>query len=285
MKRETAHRVARTLIAIIPVLLIAQSLSAQQVVSAKAGLVYHIEGDVFLEGKEIKLFVGKYPQLQNGQILRTKQGRAELILGPNIFLRLGENGSLRMEQNLIVDTQLALERGFALIEIVETIKGNRARIRVSNGVMDVSKAGLYRVDANSSEAKVYGGEAMVECSGKKSKVKSGRMVHLDGSSKPSGFDVTMADSFHQWAAKRSFDLFVAASSPSNPRSMYRSIIMVLPAPLKLTHWQSDGVGWLFNSRYRMRFFSEPHYWEWYYNRLRDSPSTPTPSGAPPIERL
>jgi len=269
MNGQIVRLVARTLSGILPMLLFAPSAPAQQVVSAKAGLVYYIEGNVFLEGRELKLLAGKYPQMHNGQILRTKQGRAELILAPNIFLRLGENGSLRMEQNAIVDARLTLDQGFALVEIVETIKANRASLKLSNGVVAVSKAGLYRVDAHSSAIKVYGGEAVIESGVKKARVKSDRMVCLDGSLKPSKFDGATADPFHQWAGKRSFDLFVASANPRPYDRFY-----VPAAPQKQAHWQVDAVGWLRNAHYRMRFFSEAHYLEWNSRRAKDKLSPP-----------
>jgi len=115
MKRETVRPVVRFLAAIIPAFLFVPSALPQRVVSTKAGLIYYLEGDVLLEGKEMALIAGNYPQMQNGQLLRTKQGRAELILAPNIFLRLGENGVLRMEQNVISDAQLTLEQGFVFV--------------------------------------------------------------------------------------------------------------------------------------------------------------------------
>jgi hypothetical protein len=269
MKRETVRPVVRFLAAIIPAFLFVPSALPQRVVSTKAGLIYYLEGDVFLEGKEMALIAGNYPQMQNGQLLRTKQGRAELILAPNIFLRLGENGVLRMEQNVISDAQLTLEQGFVLVEIVETIKGTRTCLRLSDGVFEASKAGLYRVDANSSEVKVYGGEALVEKGGKKARVKSKRMLHLGKSLKPSGFDTAMADSFHQWAGKRSFELFVASANPRPYDRFY-----VPAAPQKQAHWLVDAVGWLSNTHYGMRFFSEAHYLEWMSRREKERLSPP-----------
>jgi hypothetical protein len=270
MKRQISRQVACILVGFSLLFLIAHCIFAQHVLNAHAGLVNYIEGEVFLEGNEFKILVGKYPQMQNGQTMKTKQGRAELILAPNIFLRLGENSLLRMENNTLVEAQLALEQGFALMEIVKTIKGNRARLLLSNGVVEASKAGLYRVDANPSVVRVYGGEAIVQCSGKKTKIKRERMVHLDGSLKPSIVDTTIADAFHQWAGKRSFGLFV------DPMAFR-----------KQTHWYVNSEGWLINSNYHMRFFSRVHYLDWARRQQKAFPemerSTTVPSFPPAIK--
>ena len=222
MKRPIARQIAQALVIIFPILVFVRALPAQQVVGTKAGIIHYIEGDVFLDNGRLQLLPDKYPQMQNGQSLSTKQGRAELLLTPNICLRLGENGSLRMERNEFDDTQLALEQGSALVEAVEVIKENRIRLSLSTGVVEINKKGLYRIDAGSSELRVYGGEVEVTCGNRKAIIRSGRMTRLDGNPKSSKFDVNVADSMHQWAGKRSFDLFIATTGTR-----------------KQPHWQPD----------------------------------------------
>jgi hypothetical protein len=246
MKRQIARRIARSLAIIFPILMIAGAAPAQQVVGTKAGIIQYIEGDVFLDSGRLQLPSDKYRQMQNGQSLSTKQGRAELLLTPNIYLRLGENGSLRMEQNDFTDTQLALEQGSALIEAVEVIKGNRFRLSLAAGVVEISKAGLYRIDAGSSELRVYGGAAGVTCGNRKAIIKRRKMTRLDSNPRSSKFDAYVADSMHRWAGKRSFDLFIATGSTR-----------------KQPHWHLVGLGLLNNSNYHMTFFSELYISQWF----------------------
>jgi hypothetical protein len=245
MKRQIARLIAQSLVLIFPILMITGITSAQQVVSTKAGIIQYIKGDVLWDNGRVQLLPGKYFQMQNGQSLSTKQGRAELLLTPNVYLRLGENGSLRMERNEFNDTQLALEQGSALIEAVEVIKGNRIRLSLSTAVVEINKKGLYRIDASSSELRVYGGEAVVTYANRKAIIKGGRMTRLDSNPKSFKFDINVADSMHQWAGKRSFDLFIATGSTR-----------------KQPHWQLVGLGLLSNSNYHMRFYSELYINEW-----------------------
>ena len=71
------------------------------------------------------------------------------------------------------------------------------------------------------------------------------MVRLDGDLAPDKFAVDAADSLHEWAARRSFDLF---NISSNPRTQ--------------THWTPIAAGWLRNFNYRMSFYSPLAYDEW-----------------------
>ena len=108
--------------------------------------------------------------------------------------------------------------------------------------MEISEAGLYRIDAGSSELRVYGGAAVAACGKRNVVIKSGRMTRLNGNPKSSKFDVNVTDSIHQWAGKRSFDLCIASESTR-----------------KQLHWQPDALGWLYNSKYHLRFYSKSYY--------------------------
>ena len=244
-KQRPGHMIARAAAGIFFLLVIAGTASAQYVVSTKAGTVQYIEGDVFWLGGLLPLPPDRYPQMENGQSLRTKQGRAELLLSPGAYLRLSENALLRMEQNKLDDTQLELVQGSALIEVVQQIKENRIRIRLLTSVVEIKKAGLYRLDAASGELRVYGGAVLVASRNRKTTIKTGRMVRLDGDLAPHKFAVDAVDSLHEWAARRSFDLFNVSL---NARTQ--------------THWTPIAAGWLRNFNYRMSFYSPLAYDEW-----------------------
>ncbi len=113
-----------------------------------------------------------------------------------------------MEQNRLDDMQFVLERGSALIEVVDKTRG-RIRVRLSTGFVEIRKAGLYRLDADSGELRVYGGAAVVANGNRKATIKSERMVRLDGDPASEKFDPNSVDALHEWAAQRSFDLFLA----------------------------------------------------------------------------
>ena len=70
---------------------------AQQAISARAGLINVADGDVFLadaRSGSLKPFERRpteLVELKEGQTLETQEGRAELLLTPGAFLRIGES--------------------------------------------------------------------------------------------------------------------------------------------------------------------------------------------------
>jgi hypothetical protein len=219
-------------------LVFTDSVPAQQFLGAKAGILQHIQGEVFLDGNLLQLPRGSYIQLEKGKSLSTGQGYLELVLNSDAYLRLGKDGLLRMEQNRLDDIQFVLERGSALIEVVDKTKG-RIRMSLSTGFVEIKKAGLYRLDAGPAELRVYGGAAVVANGNRKATIKSERMVRLDGDPASKKFDPNSVDALHEWAGQRSFDLFLANLSNSGQ-----------------VHWKPVSLGWLRNFNYRMSFYSD-----------------------------
>jgi hypothetical protein len=115
------HIIRSTGIIVFILFVMAGGAQAQYVVSAKAGVIQFAAGDVFLEDKLMRLSKEDYAQMENGQSLRTKGGFAEMLLGPDVYLRLGMNGQLKMYRNRLNDIQLALDQGSALIENVDAV--------------------------------------------------------------------------------------------------------------------------------------------------------------------
>lgn len=227
-------------------------LKAQYLVSVKAGLIQFVDGNASLDDKPLRISKEIGIQMENGQTLRTGRGRAELLLSPDVYLRVDENSLLRMEQNQIHETQLALEQGAAFVESVEGIKGNRIRIRVGADVVEIREAGLYRICAIPGELRVYRGVALVAGNSKKVLVKSDKSVLLDETFSSARLDVNVADSFHQWSARRSFDLFIATE-----RSR------------RQTHWQPISMGWVTNFGYHVQFYSQLFFDRWVAEKKKE----------------
>lgn len=239
MNGAGAHRIAQIAGFAFLVLIAASASSAQQVIGAKAGLVSFFEGEVSVEGRPAGLTNGTYyVQLENGQSLRTGQGRVEVLLNPSVYLRMSDDALLHMQQNRLKDVQLAIERGSALIEIVEEIRGSTLAVRFCEVIAEFKKAGLYRFDTTSGSIRVYAGEALVQKRNKKIKMGPGRMVHASGDLTSTNFDEDAADALHKWAGQRSFDLFMATESSR-----------------KQTHWQFTSLGWMRNQDFRMNLYS------------------------------
>ena len=241
MKRSYVWKNAASAAIILIMLFFTDSVPAQQFLGAKAGILQHIQGEVFLDGNLVRLPQGGYIQLENGRSLSTGRGYLELVLNSGAYLRLGKDGSLRMEQNRLDDMEFVLERGSALIEVVDKTRG-RIGVRLSTGSVEIKKAGLYRLDAGSGELRVYGGAAVVANGNRKATIISERMARLEGVPASEKFNANAADALHEWAAKRSFDLFLANLSTVSTGGQ--------------VHWKLISQGWLRNFNYRMNFYSD-----------------------------
>src|SRR5262245_48552798 len=126
------------------VLALASAALAQKVVSARAGLITYLQGPAFLEGRRVILATSRFPQMKDGEALSTTRGRAELLLAPGVALRLADNSQVRLADTTLADTRVELERGDALVEIVQFTETNHLQIRVGETVTELSRAGLYR---------------------------------------------------------------------------------------------------------------------------------------------
>jgi hypothetical protein len=220
------------------IFLFSGSALPQQLISAKAGMVQFLVGEAYIDGTALRLHDGQYFQLENGQLLRTGKGYAELLLAPDACLRLGKNASLIMRQNELADIRLGLDRGSAIIEILKKLDTDPIRVHISKSIVEIKKEGLYRLDAESRMLRVYGGDARAIKGKKNVRVKSGRRVVLSGEPRPEKFDARVADTLHRWAAQRSFALFT------------KSLFFVEPVYPGGLAWKSRPEG-LYNPHYRI----------------------------------
>jgi len=216
----------------------ARTLPGQQIVGAQAGLIHFIYGDVYLDGKILRLPEGQYLQMENGQSLRTGDGRAELLLAPNVFLRLDNDSSLLVDSILLSDTKLILDRGSAIIEVIKKAKANKIQFGLSHGLIEIRRTGVYRFDSSPAELRVYGGEALVAAGKRNIAVSRGKMIHPGIDANPVAFDRKTFDLFHEFAGRRSFDLFLASQDSR-----------------KQMNWVHLSMGWMWNPDFQLHFQS------------------------------
>src|SRR3954453_14583464 len=81
-------------------------LAAQQLISAKSGLIHYAEGDAKIGEQTASPNNGIFQSLAVGKELTTGEGRAEMLLGPGQFVRLNENSSVKMISNKLDATRL-----------------------------------------------------------------------------------------------------------------------------------------------------------------------------------
>jgi len=207
---------------------------AQYVVGAQAGTVQLIVGNVYLDGRRLQKAPLVFPTLKDQQTVRTGRGRAELLLAPGVFLRMGQQSALRMVDNRLENTLLAVQKGRALVEVVELVKDARIQIECGEARTELKKTGLYRFDADAGDLQVFGGEAQVVAGEQQLRVARGRRANLQGRIAVSPLKKRV-DALYKWAASRSFDLFQANLSSGTVK--------------KPANWVYTNLGWFWNPDY------------------------------------
>src|SRR5436190_963199 len=154
-------------------------LSAKKVVSARAGLITYVQGFASLYSRRVAIKATRFPQMKDGEALSTVRGRAELLLAPGVILRLAENSRVRLTDTQLSDTHVEIERGDALIEVLQLPEGSRIQIHLADTVTEFTRTGLYCFGTTQKSLRVYGGEASLRSGSMNVVVKRGMAVNLD----------------------------------------------------------------------------------------------------------
>jgi hypothetical protein len=149
--------------------------------------------------------------LQTQETISTTDGRAEVLLTPGVFLRLGENSSVQMVSPNLTHVEVRLDRGRANVEVDQIYKQNTILIDLPNGQTQLLKNGLYTFDVGNSTVRVFDGEANVfpgrnlQAEVKPVTVKAGHQLVLTGDQdKVQRFDKDKAqDDLYKWSSLRS----------------------------------------------------------------------------------
>lgn len=189
----------------------AGAASAQQAISARAGMINVAEGDVFLTDdrgaapQKVEPKPSELVSMKEGQTLRTGEGRAELLLTPGAFLRIGESSAVRMHSNRLSSVKLEVVEGTALIDVAELLRDNSVIMLLQGAETELEKAGLYRFDAVPPRIRVFSGQAEVTAAGRTQTIKSGRELRLEGGQWAAGrFDPEReTDALYRWSKRRS----------------------------------------------------------------------------------
>ena len=194
--------------------------SAQPVTSAKSGVVAYLEGKVYLENERLEFSTVHFPQIKENATLRTEDGRAEVLLTPGVVLRLGENGSVKMITNRLIDTRLELLTGSAVVEADNVEKDTSVTVVCKSGIVGLSKMGIYRFDAEPGRLRVFKGLADVRLGSETVEtilVPGGKAISLAGDTATAEkFDIEDTDSLDRWSSHRG--MVLAMANPSAAKS-------------------------------------------------------------------
>ena len=170
----------------------------------RPGTINYVEGQASIAGQALDAKAIGTAELQPGQSLDTQSGKAEILLTPGAFLRLGDNSSLTMLSPSLTDTELRLEKGQAMVEVEELYPQNNLVIMQRAGTVRIVKTGLYEFDADKSLVRVFEGEAVVPQGNRDITVKDKHELTLGGSQSAEKFNEEQSqDDLYRWSSLRS----------------------------------------------------------------------------------
>src|SRR5712664_2065221 len=173
---------------------------------ARPGSLNYVEGQASIEGQSLgPEAIGK-TELKPGQSLETQTGKAELLLTPGVFFRLGDASSVTMISPTLTDTELRLDKGEATVEVAEMHPENNLVIAEDGAKIRLIQTGFYDFDADNNLVRVYEGEAQVEVNGQDLTVESGHQIVFNAGApmKTQKFNKDqIQDDLYRWSSLRS----------------------------------------------------------------------------------
>ncbi|MEK6321557.1 MAG: FecR family protein [Acidobacteriota bacterium] len=201
---------------------------SKYVVSAKAGLVNVVEGEASVtRAKPFAMpdMLISGDELLTGDTVKTgAKGRAEILLNPGSYLRLGEGSEFVFLFDSFTGNKIKLLRGSMVIEasaidaliLVETPKAN----------FELARVGLYRFNVwadGKADVAVRKGRVLIGAT----TIKGGKRALVEGSTAAiAKLNKQDVDSLDDWSKNRARALIAANSRLSN-RGMTRTLGMSL----------------------------------------------------------
>lgn len=218
-------------------------------ISAKAGGVNFIEGDVIVAKKEGRSGVLlRRDQLEIGDRVSTgANGKAEILLNPGSYIRLGSNSSFHFLTTSLDDLKIRVDSGTAMFEV---FAANEFQVIVETptGSLSLIETGVYKVDVPQyglATVAVFEGKAQL-ADPSLPLIKKGR-TSVIGSTTASvtKFDRDKRGELGDWSKSRSKDLAKMTSSLQQ-RDVRDSLI----SSFDIGRWSMfDSFGlWVFNPR-------------------------------------
>jgi hypothetical protein len=198
----------RTKIGLGTVVLLATAAlaAARTTPMAVPGTVNYVEGQVALDGQNLAPKQTGSTLLETNQVLETAQGKAELLLTPGVFFRLGDNSEVRMVSPGLADTRVELVKGSAMLEVDQLYKENDLSVIVDGSTTRIEKEGLYDFQAQPASVSVIDGNATVSEGNAHVSVKKGHEVLLANGQplKSQGLnkEAVESDSLYRWSKLR-----------------------------------------------------------------------------------
>ena len=175
------------------------------VISAKAGGVNHVEGKVSIVRKDGKSgLLLKSDKIEIGDRISTgADGKAEILLNPGSFVRLGGNAEFEFQTTDLDNLKLKLSSGSAIFEVYADNEF-KVTLDLPNADIELTKSGVFRVDVltdGSGKISVWKGKVFV--GDEKAEVKTGKSAIVSGKNAAiAKFDRDNKDEFDIWSQLR-----------------------------------------------------------------------------------
>ena len=217
---------------------------SQDVISAKAGMINHIEGRVLLQDESLIEVRPSFLHLEAGQRLRTEDGRAEVLFAVGSYLRLGPQSEVEMVSAGLTSASVRLHRGSMIVDAYIVYDEDSLTILLGEAEVRLLKKGLYRLDAldaEDSSLTVVQGNALLVSEGAESTIKKKRSIGFgkpDGAVFESRFKHWLEDELSAWHEKRAS--VIAQTMTKNDKRQVQDdsqILLSLPAILYGTSGQ------------------------------------------------
>lgn len=157
---------------LVPTMLLAQkddrkatAASSLYIISAKAGAVNYISGQVnLLQSPTKKVSLQKGDNIEIGDKVSTgADGKAEVLLNPGSYVRLGENSEFEFVTTSLDELELNVNRGNAIFEVIAD-KEFKVTVNTPNSRFYLIQSGIYRIDVLENgigKVSVWKGKAQV----------------------------------------------------------------------------------------------------------------------------
>jgi hypothetical protein len=195
------------------------SIPALAAVPAHPGMLNYIEGQASINGETLSVKSVGDSSVEPGQTIQTRDGKAEILLTPGVFLRLNNNSAATLVSGSLTNTRVELLHGQAMIEADDVHPENNLQVVDRGATAKIEKNGLYRFDVERPMIAVYDGKALVQENDKSVEVKKDHAVALDTTPlKSKKFDKNGSeDDLYAWSKLRSG--YLAEANASSARTI------------------------------------------------------------------
>ena len=136
----------------------------------RPGSLNYVEGQASIDDETVTSKAVGSAELNAGDVLSTGNGHAEMLLTPGVYLRLGKNSAVRMIAPELTNTQVAVLRGEAMVEVDQIHQENAIRVENSGSSTELLKNGVYdfmtepapEIRVLDGKARVYEGDQHVD---------------------------------------------------------------------------------------------------------------------------